>query len=345
MDQPKNSPLRVGVIGATGAVGRELLPLFEARDFPVGSLRLFASAKTPGRTLTFQREELPVVPCTAESLEEDFDLLFFCADSETSREFAPGAVSRGAIVVDNSSAFRMAGGVPLVVPEVNGAILDPLPRPGSGQGALIANPNCSTILMVLAVHPLLSLGEIRRITLSTYQAVSGAGTRAMDELHRQTGEILRGDSPTLEVFHEPCAFNVFSHDTPIGEDGLNTEERKIVLEARKIWSRPRLRISPTCIRVPVPRAHAESLTLEFDRDIEREHALAALKTAPGVRIVDNWQTNEFPTPRRASHRDDVDVGRIRRDPEDPNLLSLFLCGDQLRKGAALNALQIAERLL
>lgn len=329
--------LSVAVLGATGAVGHEFLRLFEARKFPIGNLRLLASFRSAGQKQRFGGKEYTVEEVTAEAFK-GVDVAFFSAGASRSREFAPHAIRHGAIVVDNSSAFRMDPEVPLVVPEINGGLID-------GNHKLYAVPNCSAIILLMAVAPLRSLGSIERVIVSTYQSASGAGAKAMAELEGQTRDVLEGRPAKPEVLPHVYAFNLFSHNTPINEHGYNEEEWKVIQESRKILDMPDLRINVTCVRVPVLRAHSESITIEFEGaapslDSVRE----TLRRAPGVKVVDDRDNNHFPMPLEASGKDDVLVGRIRRDLSHPSAISLFVAGDQLLKGAALNAVQIAERL-
>lgn len=330
---------RVAIVGATGAVGQEFAAVLAQRRFPAHSYRLLASQRSAGRTTDWLNG-----PATVEALTpaafDGVDLAFFSAGAAVSREFAPHATRAGALVIDNSSAFRMDPAVPLVVPEVN-------PHTARRHQGIIANPNCSTIVMVVVLWPLHRVNPIRRVVVSTYQAVSGAGTRALAELQDQTRAVLAGKPARPEVFPVPCAFNVFSHDSPVGEDGYNTEEAKLIHETHKIFGDSTIRIAPTCMRVPVVRAHTESLSLEFTDPIDPDDARALLQAAPGLRVVDDPAENRFPTPLEASGIDEVLVGRIRRDPTVPagRGLQLLCAGDQLRKGAALNAVQIAELLL
>jgi aspartate-semialdehyde dehydrogenase len=272
----------------------------------------------------------------------DVDIALFSAGSSISHELAPAATAAGAVVIDNSSAFRMDPAVPLVVPEVNGEILDAIDGP-----ALIANPNCSTIIALIAVTPLHRAAGIERMVVSTYQAASGAGAAMMAELEQQAREYASGAPLTTTVTGRQYLFNLFSHDSPIGPDGSNEEERKLVRETHKIWGDDSVRIAATCVRVPVLRAHCESINLTFARPLSENAARAALAEAPGVTIVDDREGNRFPEPLHASGRDDVLVGRIRADRSQAEHmgLELFVAGDQLRKGAALNAVQIAERLV
>ncbi len=328
----------VAIVGATGAVGREFCGLLRERRFPVRRLRLLASVRSAGKTIAGVDGPAAVEQLTPSAFE-GMDLAFFSAGGAVSREFAPLAVRAGAVVIDNSSAFRLDDGVPLVVPEIN-------PQAARQHRGIIANPNCSTIIMVVALWPLHQLSRIRHVVVSTYQAASGAGARALAELESQTRAVLAGERPKPEVFPVPCAFNVFSHDSPVGDDGYNLEERKLILETRKIFGDPSIQIAPTCMRVPVMRAHTEALAIEFTEPVSVEQARVALAAAPGVRVVDDPAHNHFPTPLEATGRDDVLVGRIRHDPSIPDHrgLQLICSGDQLRKGAALNAIQIAELL-
>lgn len=326
----------VAVVGATGAVGVEMLETLEKRNFPVKSLRLLASSRSVGKTMKFKGEKLPVGELTHDAFK-GIDIALFSAGASRTREFGPSAVKAGAVVVDNSSAFRMDPAVPLVVPEVN-------PEDVKWHKGIIANPNCTTIIMVVALKPLHDISPIRRIVVSSYQSASGAGAAAMAELQAQCGEVLAGKKPTIQAFPYQIAFNLFSHTTAIGANGYNEEEMKMVNETRKIMHVPDIQVCPTCVRVPVLRAHAEAITIEQDRKVSVAEAVAALSKAPGVKVVDDRAKNYFPMPIDASGMYDVLVGRIRDDISSPNGLALFACGDQLLKGAALNAVQIAELL-
>lgn len=328
----------VAVVGATGAVGCEFCALLAERKFPAASLKLLASARSAGVMLPGLHGPQAVEELTKRSFD-GVDLAFFSAGSTVSREFAPVAVRAGAVVIDNSSAFRMVSDVPLVIPEINRRAI----RTHRG---IIANPNCSAIVMAMVLWPLHCRNRVRRVVVATYQAVSGAGARALAELESQTRAVLDGETPRPEVFSEPCAFNVFSHNTPIGDDGYNVEESKIIAETHKIFGDDTVQIAPTCMRVPVRRAHTEALTIQFSEPIGVEEARGILSAAPGVRLVDDRERNHFPTPLEATGRDEILVGRLRRDPTIPNNrgLQLLCSGDQLRKGAALNAIQIAEAL-
>jgi aspartate-semialdehyde dehydrogenase len=330
----------VAVVGATGAVGIELLGCLERRRFPLRSLRLYASPRSAGKRLAFAGRELAVDALSDESFA-GIDLALFSAGSGTAERFAPMAVRAGAVVVDNSSAFRMREEMPLVVPEINDTRI-------ADHRGIIANPNCVAIIAAMAVAPIHRANPIRRIVLASYQAASGAGAAAMAELTAATAAYLDGRDYENRVLRHPSAFNLFSHDTPIDPaTGYNGEETKVMNEMRKIFADPEMRITATCVRVPVLRAHSISLTIECAAPIAPEEARALLAEAAGVRMVDDAERNYFPMPKDASGQDAVLVGRIRRDVSDPRgrSLALFAVGDQLLKGAALNAVQIAERLL
>ncbi len=330
----------VAVVGATGAVGVEMARCLEQRNFPVAELRLLASARSAGRTQKFRGREIRVEELTEASFE-GVDVALFSAGGGISRRFAPLAVRAGAVVIDNSSAFRMNDEVPLVVPEINAGEI------AKHQG-LIANPNCAAIISILPLWPVHRRNPIRRLTLATYQAASGAGAAAMEELRAATRAHLEGREYRHTVLPHPYAFNVFSHNTRVDPaTGYNEEETKVMQEARKIFGDPSLRVSATCVRVPVLRAHCVALTFECRDPITPDRVRELLGDAPGVRIVDDVTNNYFPMPKDASGQDDVLVGRIRQDVSDPSghSISLFCAGDQLLKGAALNAVQIAEQWL
>ncbi len=328
---------RVAILGATGAVGTELLELLESRDFPLANLKLLASARSAGTTLEFRGEKLTVEAVDAQSFD-GVDIVLASAGGSISKAWAKTAIAAGAVMIDNSSAFRMDSKVPLIVPEVN-------PQDAASHQGLIANPNCTTILMSVAVYPLHQVQPIKRIVASTYQSASGAGARAMEEVKTQAQAILNGEMPKPEIFPYPLAFNLFPHNSPLNEQGYCEEEMKMVNETRKIFGVSDLRITATCVRVPVLRAHSESINLEFESLFDVAKAREILSKAPGVKLVDDWQANYFPMPIDASGKDDVLVGRIRQDISNPNGLELWLCGDQIRKGAALNAVQITELLI
>jgi len=338
---------RIAIVGATGAVGRELLSLLVERRFPCADLRLLASRRSAGTAVSHGDASIVVEELTETSFE-DVDLALFSAGGSISRRFAPMAVAAGATVIDNSSCFRMNDDVPLVVPEINGDVLgSDRYAIGRGEPGIIANPNCSTIIALMAVTPLHRAVGIRHMVVCTYQAASGAGAALMAELEQQARDYAEGRPYTTDISGRQYLFNVFSHDSAIGNDGCNEEERKLLRETHRIWGDDSVRISATCVRVPVLRAHAEAIHLTLRAPLDASAARNLLAGAPGVQIVDDRAGNRFPEPIHASGRDDVLVGRIRSDASDPDGLglALFACGDQLRKGAALNAIQIGEGLL
>jgi aspartate semialdehyde dehydrogenase (EC 1.2.1.11) len=327
-------------MGATGAVGVEMVQCLEKRRFPLSSLRLFASARSAGQRVSYAGQSI-VVEELREDVLDGIDIALFSAGGSISRRFAPALAAKGTIVVDNSSAFRMDENVPLVVPEINADAI------GQHRG-IIANPNCAAILTITPLWPIHRVNPLQRLIISTYQAASGAGAAAMEELRESTRAYLAGQRYEPKVLPHPYAFNVFSHNTRIDpETGYNEEETKVIQEARKIFNEPSLRISATCVRVPVLRAHCISATFECERPITPAEVREIVSRAPGVKLVDDVENNYFPMPKDASGQDDLLVGRIRRDLSDPSgrSISLFIAGDQLLKGAALNAVQIAERLL
>jgi aspartate-semialdehyde dehydrogenase len=330
----------VAVVGATGAVGVEMIQTLERRNFPVRNLRLFASERSVGKTLKFKGTEIAVELLTRDGFR-GIDFALFSAGASRSKEFAGAAVSAGSVVIDNSSAFRMEPDVPLVVPEVN-------PQDARQHKGIIANPNCSTAIMLVAVYPLHKVNPVRRIVVSTYQAASGAGAKAMAELEEQTARLLRGDKDVhASALPQRIAFNLFPHVDVFLDNGYTKEEMKFVNESRKILHHPTLKISATCVRVPVYRAHSESVNLEFERPMTPAQAREILSRAPGVKVVDDPANKKYPMPIDASGQDDCLVGRIRQDVsrDDGRGIELFVSGDQLLKGAALNAVQIAELLV
>ena len=331
-----SAQVSVAILGATGAVGLELINLLESRQFPVAQLKLLASHRSAGSSLTFQGEKLTVEAVQAESFN-NVDVVLASAGSSTSKAWAEKIVEAGAIMIDNSSAFRMEPQVPLVVPEIN-------PEAVVDHQGIIANPNCTTILMGMAVWPLHQVQPLKRLTVATYQSASGAGAKAMAEVKAQAQAILNDDPPPTEVFPYPLAFNLFPHNSPLNEQGYCEEEMKMINETRKIFAEPQLLLSATCVRVPVLRAHSEAINLEFEEPFAVEQAREILAAAPGVKLLENWQANYFPMPIDATGKDDVLVGRIRQDLSHRCGLELWICGDQIRKGAALNAVQIAELL-
>ncbi len=329
-------PLRVAVLGATGAVGQELLALLDERRFPVAQLLPLASSRSAGQELSWQGESLTVQPVQAGCFT-GVDLVLASAGGSVSRAWAPEAVAAGAVLIDNSSAFRLDPDVPLVVPEVN-------PEAAFCHRGVIANPNCTTILLTVALAPLAARRPIRRVVISTYQSASGAGARAMEELRQLSRTVLDGGEPVSSVLPHSLAFNLFLHNSPLKPSGYCEEELKMLNETRKIMELPDLRLSATCVRVPVLRAHSEAVNIEFSEPFPVEEARALLAVAPGVELIEDFGANRFPMPTDVTGRDPVAVGRIRQDLSEPNALELWLCGDQIRKGAALNAIQIAELL-
>jgi aspartate-semialdehyde dehydrogenase len=329
----------VAVVGVTGAVGQEFLKILEERQFPFTSLRAMASSRSAGKTIEFKGKKYIVEELTKNSFS-GVDIALFSAGASRSREFAPEAVKAGTVVVDNSSAYRMDPDVPLVIPEIN-------PQEIKKHKGIIANPNCSTIIGIVPVWPLHRANPVKRMVVSTYQAASGAGQQAMLELEHQSREILAGKEPTCKIFPYRIAFNIFSHNSKLEPNGYNEEEIKMVRETRKIFDCPEIAITCTCIRIPVFRAHCESINLEFKNPITPEQVRDLLGTAPGVSLIDDRQNNRFPMPIDATGKDDIYVGRIRQDESIPDNrgINIWVAGDQLRKGAALNAIQIAERLL
>jgi len=318
-------------------VGQELLQLLDERSFPLKELRLLASARSAGRTQTWQGSQLTVQE-VSEGAFEGVDLVLASAGGSVSRQWRSAITAAGAVMVDNSSAFRMEADVPLVVPEVN-------PEAAFGHQGVIANPNCTTILLTLALAPLAACRALRRVVVSTYQSASGAGARAMDELKQLTEVVLQGGTPHSEVLPHSLAFNLFLHNSPLQANSYCEEEMKMVNETRKIMGLADLPFTATCVRVPVLRAHSEAVNIEFNEPFPVAEARQLLKSAPGVELIEDLENNRFPMPTDVTGRDPVAVGRIRQDISNPNALELWLCGDQIRKGAALNAIQIAELLM
>ncbi len=328
----------IAIAGVTGAVGQEFLRIIEQRNFEFDSLKMLASSRSAGKKIDFMGKTYTVEELTENSFE-GIDIALFSAGGGRSKQFAPAAVKAGAVVVDNSSAYRMDPDVPLVVPEVN-------PEAIKAHKGIIANPNCSTIIANVPVWPLHKANPIKRMVVSTYQAASGAGQAAMDEMIQQAKEVLAGQEVTCKTLRYQLAFNLYCHDSPIGDNGYNEEEMKMVKETQKIFSCPDIAITCTCVRVPVMRTHCESINLEFTDPITPAEVRDLLSTAPGVSIIDDVVNNRFPMPSDASGKDDVYVGRIRTDESigDNRGINLWVAGDQIRKGAALNAIQIAEKL-
>ncbi len=328
---------QVAVVGATGAVGIEMIKTLEQRRFPVNRLTLLASARSVGKTLKFRGADLPVRELKSDSFA-GIDLALFSAGGAISKQFAPLAARAGCVVVDNSSAFRMDPAVPLVIPEINAADV------GQHQG-IIANPNCTTAITLMALYPLHAAFGCMRIFASSYQAVSGTGAKAIAELERQVGQIVKGEPVTREVYPHQIAFNVLPHVDAFLPSGYTREEMKLENEGRKIMHHPAFRASVTCVRVPVYRAHSVAVSAEFERPVTVEAALDVLRKAPGLDVVDNPARCEYPLPLQQAERDNCAVGRLRRDCALDNGLCFWVSGDQLLKGAALNAVQIAEVLL
>jgi len=328
--------MRIAIAGATGAVGTDLIDLLERRNFPVSSLKLLASARSVGTKLTFKGQEITVEELTHDSFQ-DIDIAFFSAGGSRSLEFVPSAIKSGALVIDNSSAFRMDEGTPLVVPEVN-------PEAAFEHKGLIANPNCTTIQMVVALNPLHQAAQINRVIVSTYQAVSGSGAKALDELKNQTRDFAAGEPLKHEIYPCPIAFNVIPQVDVFLDDGYTKEEMKMVHETRKIMSAPAMKITATCVRVPVFRAHSESINIETNSKLSPADAVTLLYKAPGVVVKNELNPGGYPVPAEVSGKFDTYVGRIREDISCENGLSFWVVADQLYKGAALNAIQIAELL-
>jgi aspartate-semialdehyde dehydrogenase len=335
----RGKPPVVAIVGATGAVGVEMIGCLERRNFPLAELRLLASARSAGKQLKFRGQALTVRELV-ESSFDGVDLALFSAGGAASKKFAPLAVRAGATVIDNSSAFRMDPAVPLVVPEINREAL-------RSHRGIIANPNCTAIISITPLWPIHQANRIVRLLIASYQSASGAGAAAMEELREATRAYLEGRAFEQRVMPHPFAFNVFSHNTRVDPvSGYNEEEIKVREETRKIFGDPELRVSATCIRVPVLRAHSVAISFECERPISAEEARRIIAAAPGVQLVDDRERNYFPMPRDASGGDAILAGRIRQDVSDPSgrSIALFVAGDQLLKGAALNAVQIAEAL-
>ncbi|MDB5326651.1 MAG: aspartate-semialdehyde dehydrogenase [Phycisphaerales bacterium] len=331
--------VNVAIVGATGAVGQEFLNILAERNFPIKTLKLLASARSAGKTIDYRSQTYTVEELTHDSFK-DIQIALFSAGGATTKEFAPSAVKAGAVVVDNSSAYRMKDGIPLVVPEVN-------PEAIKKHVGIIANPNCSTIIMNVPVWPLHQVNRVRRLVVSTYQAVSGAGAWGLYELEQQMKSHAAGEPIKKELFPHQIVNNLFSHNTTIGPEGYNEEEMKMVKETRKIFGDSKIMIAATCVRVPIPRAHCESINIEFSQPMTPDRVRQILSKAPGVKLVDRIEENHFPMPLEASGQDLVLVGRIRQDisRDDGRGIEMFVAGDQIRKGAATNAVQIAEKLL
>ena len=326
----------IAILGATGAVGTEFLRLMDERSFPFDSIRLLASARSAGRELEVAGRKHIVEELTHDSFE-DVDIVFSSASGSISKEFVPSAVRSGSVVIDNTSFFRMDPAIPLVIPEVN-------PEAIGDNPGIIANPNCSTIIMALPLFPLHKAFGVRRVHVCTYQAASGAGKRAMEELREETRAVLDGETYERTVIPHPYAFNLFIHNSPLLDNGYVTEEMKMINETRKIFSEPGFLVNAVCVRVPVLRAHSEALNIEFENPVTADDIYEVLAKAPGVEILEDRGSNRWPMPFDASGKDPVYVGRVKKDLSRENTFDLWVVGDQIRKGAALNGIQIAEIL-
>lgn len=327
----------VAVLGATGAVGQEMIKILQERNFPVGKLKPLASARSAGKTLKFKGEDVVIEEARDEAFQ-DVDIVLGAAENDIAKKFAPAIVKAGAVFVDNSSAFRLDPNVPLIVPEIN-------PEDAKNHHGIISNPNCSTIITVTAVNALNALSPIRTMTASTYQAVSGAGAGGPIELMNEVEALSKGETYAPKVFSHQIAFNLIPQIGGEQFEGYTSEEMKMQNEGRKIMHLPDLRVSCTCVRVPVVRSHSISVSLHFDKHISVQEAREAIAKAPGCRLVDDLANKQYPMPLDTSNQDIVFVGRIRPDLTDDNGLCLWCCGDQVRKGAATNAIQIAELLV
>lgn len=333
MPVPSTEPT-IAIVGASGLVGQEALSILAERGFPTARLSLYGSERSAGQRIDYLGTSIEILHLDR-IVEQPPEYALLCADADTARRCRSVLSRTDSILIDNSSAFRLDVSIPLVIPEVNGSLLDGRPR-------FVANPNCSTIMLLTAISPIHEAFWVRRISVTTYQAVSGAGAAGLEELHTQTKARINGESPRPTVFPVSCAFDVFEHESAIDPvSGFNGEESKMIAESRKIWDEPGLRVLPTCVRVPVERAHAQAITLELAREARVSEIREILRHAPGVRL----HIGDRPlTPAQVAGTDDVVVGRIRTDPDDPCRVVLWVCCDQIRKGAALNALQILDRL-
>jgi aspartate-semialdehyde dehydrogenase len=335
----KKERYNVAVVGATGAVGQEMISILQERNFPIGELKALASERSHGKEIEFNGSRFQVYKLDKTSFK-DIDIALFSAGASRSREFAPIAVEAGAVVIDNSSAFRMEEDVPLVIPEINPhRIVDYTKR------GIIANPNCTTAVAIMALKPIHDIGKIKRVVAASYQAVSGAGAQAMEELRMQTKAIMEGKPFDSSIFPHQIAFNLLPHIDTFLENGYTKEEMKLHNETRKILSDDSMQLTATTVRVPVFRAHSVAMNIETERKISASEATTALKNFPGVKVVDEPQNLRYPMPIEAAGKDECLVGRIREDYTVPSGISLWVVGDQLRKGAALNAVQIAEVLI
>lgn len=332
--------MKVAIVGASGAVGQEFLRVLAEQDFPISELRLFGSSRSAGRTYNFRGQDIVVKELTHNEADFDgLDFVFTSAGAGTSKEFAKTITARGALMIDNSSAFRMDDDVPLVVPEVNGEDAFNTPR------RIIANPNCTTIQMVVALKPINDISPIKRVHVASYQAASGAGASAMAELEQQYADIVAGKEAKVEKFAYQLAYNVIPHIDVFMDNGYTKEEMKMYHETKKIMHAPGLDVSATCVRVPVMRAHSEAIWVETEQPIGPEKARKAFETAEGIVVMDNPAEKEYPMPLFTAGKDPVYVGRIREDIANPNGLNFWVVGDQIKKGAALNAVQIAQYII
>ena len=331
--------MRIAIVGASGAVGQEFLRVLDEQNFPIDELLLFGSSRSAGRKYTFRGKDIVVKELKHNDDFEGVDTAFTSAGAGTSREYASTITKHGAIMIDNSSAFRMDEDVPLVVPEVNGDDAFNTPR------NIIANPNCTTIQMVVALKPLNDISPIKRVHVATYQAASGAGAAAMDELMEQHAQLVRGEEPTIEKFAYQLAYNVIPQVDVFTDNGYTKEEMKMYNETKKIMHAPSLDVSATCVRVPVMRAHSESIWIETEQPISIEQAREALSNAEGVVVLDDPAQKKYPMPLDIANEDPVYVGRLRKDLTCANGLSFWVVGDQIKKGAALNAVQIAQYMI
>ncbi len=332
-----NKPLTVAILGSSGAVGCELLKILDERHFPVSNLILLSSSRSAGKKINWKGNELVTKEVESSSFS-GVDLVFASAGGSISKKWEKVITDQNAILIDNSSAFRMRTDVPLVVPEVN-------PEAVLGHQGTIANPNCTTILLTLVLYPLHSISKIKRVIVSTYQSASGAGKLAMEELKFLTQKYLEGDPQKSQILPYSLAFNLFLHNSPMLENKYCEEEMKMINESRKILNIPNLNLSATCVRVPILRAHSEAVNIEFENKINTSEAIDKLKQSKGINFIEDVNFNRFPMPIDVMEKDNIAVGRVREDLSNANALELWLCGDQIRKGAALNAVQIAEILL
>lgn len=331
--------MNIAIVGASGAVGHEFLRVLDEQNFPIDNLRLFGSSRSAGSSMEFKGKSYIIEELTPESDFSGVDIAFTSAGAGTSKKYADVITRHGTLMIDNSSAFRMDSDVPLVVPEVNGA--DALNRPRN----IIGNPNCTTIQMVVALKPVNDLSKIKRVHVATYQAASGAGASAMAELQTQHCEIVEGKTPTVEKFVCQLAYNVIPHIDVFTENDYTKEEMKMYNETRKIMHSDEIAVSATCVRVPVLRAHSEAIWVETERPLSIEEVRKAFENAEGLVVVDNPANKEYPMPLHVADKDPVYVGRLRKDISNPNGIAFWVVGDQIKKGAALNAVQIAQWLL